>query len=120
MSTNPIDDASRAHPEAYYDEQGRLIKQCWCGKEGAFGYGVSLRQGKLGTYYCSEHWPDRPLPVNGRDNKAAAEAHQRRGRSGTGKTRCSKHNDATSNDRRASAKLKKSTRIVVVAERRTQ
>ncbi len=69
MSTNPTDDASPAHPEAYYDEQGRFIKQCWCGKEGAFGYGVSLRQGKLGTYYCSEHWPDRPLPATAETTK---------------------------------------------------
>ena len=68
MSTNP-NDASQVHPEAYYDDHGRLIKQCWCGKEGVFGYGVSLRQGKFGTHYCSEHWPDRPLPATAETTK---------------------------------------------------
>jgi hypothetical protein len=55
-------DPSCVPPDAYYDEQGHIIKKCWCGKEGAFGYGVSMRQGKLGKYYCFEHWPDRPPP----------------------------------------------------------
>jgi hypothetical protein len=28
-----------------------------CGAWGAFGYGVSLRTGKLGRWYCAAHWP---------------------------------------------------------------
>jgi len=32
---------------------------CYCGKPGLFGFGVSLRNEKLGTWYCGEH---RPIP----------------------------------------------------------
>ena len=28
-----------------------------CGAFGAFGYGVSLRAGRLGRWYCAEHRP---------------------------------------------------------------
>jgi hypothetical protein len=35
-----------------------FVHYCHCGKWGAFGYGVSLRQGKLGQWYCAEHRPD--------------------------------------------------------------
>jgi hypothetical protein len=28
-----------------------------CGRFGAFGYGVSLRAGRLGRWYCGEHRP---------------------------------------------------------------
>ena len=74
MSTNPTDDASRAHPEAYYDEQGRLIKQCWCGKEGAFGYGVSLRKGKPARITAPSigliaHYQQRPRQQSRRRNR---------------------------------------------------
>jgi hypothetical protein len=30
---------------------------CRCGRFGAFGYGVRLRAGKLGRWYCGEHRP---------------------------------------------------------------
>jgi hypothetical protein len=31
---------------------------CWCGKWGAFGKRVNLRQGELGQWFCFEHWND--------------------------------------------------------------
>jgi hypothetical protein len=40
-----------------YDADGRFVHYCHCGKWGSFGYGVSLRNGKLGRWYCSEHRP---------------------------------------------------------------
>jgi hypothetical protein len=30
-----------------------------CGKYGPYGYGVELRKGKEGTWYCKEHRPDK-------------------------------------------------------------
>ncbi len=57
-------DPSCVPPDAYYDDQGHIIKKCWCGKEGAFGYGVSMRQGKLGKFTASSIGPiDRPDPA---------------------------------------------------------
>ncbi len=29
-----------------------------CGRWGSFGYGVKLRIGQLGRWYCAEHRPD--------------------------------------------------------------
>lgn len=29
-----------------------------CGRFGAFGYGVQLRKGRLGRWYCGEHRPE--------------------------------------------------------------
>jgi hypothetical protein len=29
-----------------------------CGEWGAFGYGVSLRHGRIGRWYCFEHYPE--------------------------------------------------------------
>jgi hypothetical protein len=31
---------------------------CHCGSWGAFGYGVSLRNGKPGKWFCGRHRPD--------------------------------------------------------------
>jgi hypothetical protein len=37
---------------------GLLLHFCIeCGRFGAFGFGVSLRTGRSGTWYCSEHRP---------------------------------------------------------------
>jgi hypothetical protein len=33
---------------------------CQCGRFGAFGYGVCLRVGQLGRWYCGEHRPRDP------------------------------------------------------------
>jgi hypothetical protein len=30
---------------------------CHCGKRGPFGYGVALRKGQTGTWFCAEHRP---------------------------------------------------------------
>jgi hypothetical protein len=32
---------------------------CRCGRFGAFGYGLRVRAGRLGRWYCGEHRPDR-------------------------------------------------------------
>lgn len=48
---------ARLHLEAYYDEAGRFIHPCWCGREGAFGVGSFPSKGILGRYYCREHRP---------------------------------------------------------------
>lgn len=40
-------------------EGNALVHHCHCGKWGAFGFDVSLREGKLGTWYCGEHRPDK-------------------------------------------------------------
>jgi hypothetical protein len=44
------------------DEKGRFVHYCHCGAWGSFGVEVSLREGKLGTWYCAEHRP-KPVPV---------------------------------------------------------
>jgi hypothetical protein len=47
-----------------YDEQGRFLHYCHCGKWGAYGVGVRLLTGQLGTWYCREHRPpEAKLPV---------------------------------------------------------
>jgi hypothetical protein len=44
-----------------YDKDGHFVHYCACGLEASFGYGVSLRAGKLGTWYCREHRPPEPI-----------------------------------------------------------
>jgi hypothetical protein len=40
-------------------DNGALLHFCCrCGRFGAFGYGVHLRAGRLGTWYCGEHRPE--------------------------------------------------------------
>jgi hypothetical protein len=38
-----------------YDADGRFVHYCHCGAWGAFGVGVALHKGKLGTWRCREH-----------------------------------------------------------------
>jgi hypothetical protein len=52
----------RAHPDAYYDDEGHFIHECWCGKEGSFGVGCFPRAGKLGQFYCHDHRPETDRP----------------------------------------------------------
>lgn len=40
------------------NKDSRFVHYCSCGQWGAFGYGVSLLKGKLGTWYCRAHRPD--------------------------------------------------------------
>lgn len=40
-------------------EGNALVHHCHCGRWGAFGFDVSLREGKLGKWYCGEHRPDK-------------------------------------------------------------
>ena len=42
-----------------YNRAGHFVHFCQCGVWGGFGYGVSVRTGKLGTWYCAEHNPER-------------------------------------------------------------
>jgi hypothetical protein len=44
-------------PQPYYDEHGRFIHYCHCGKWGTHGVGYFPREGKLGRWYCREHRP---------------------------------------------------------------
>jgi hypothetical protein len=40
--------------------EGAFLHFCVeCGAFGAFGYGVSLRAGRLGRWYCAEHRPQK-------------------------------------------------------------
>jgi len=57
-------DAERAgHANGFvgYDRNGMFIHYCHCGKDAGHGYGVSLRKGQLGTWYCNDHKPERQL-----------------------------------------------------------
>ena len=50
--------------EPYFDEAGRFIHPCRiCGREAGRGYGVALREGKLGEWFCAECDPTPPQPV---------------------------------------------------------
>ena len=40
-----------------FDEGGCFMHYCHCGAWGAFGHGVSLKNGKLGRWFCREHKP---------------------------------------------------------------
>jgi hypothetical protein len=37
------------------DARGHFVHYCHCGAWGSFGVGVSLREGRLGQWYCAEH-----------------------------------------------------------------
>jgi hypothetical protein len=45
-----------------YDGEGRFVHYCACGEWGSFGYDVSLRTGRLGTWYCRKHRPQGHEP----------------------------------------------------------
>jgi hypothetical protein len=46
--------------EPHFDADGNFIHRCCkCGEEASFGYGVSLRRGRLGTWYCAKHQPQQ-------------------------------------------------------------
>jgi hypothetical protein len=40
---------------SWFDEKGRFLHYCHCGKVGDFGVGVFLSQGKLGQHFCRAH-----------------------------------------------------------------
>lgn len=46
-----------------FDDQGRFLHHCHCGAWGAFGFGVSLKDGKLGAWYCAAHRPESTMQV---------------------------------------------------------
>lgn len=41
--------------ETRIDEQGHFLHYCHCGKAAPFGFGIRLRTGDLGRWYCAEH-----------------------------------------------------------------
>ena len=44
--------------EPHFDADDNFIhRYCKCGHEAPFGFGVSLRRGKLGAWYCASHKP---------------------------------------------------------------
>jgi hypothetical protein len=56
---SPFDDpclTRRGHTEERPD--GFLHFSVKCGRWGAFGYGVDLRKGRLGQWYCAAHRPE--------------------------------------------------------------
>ena len=43
-----------------FERVGPFIHPCVvCGNWGAYGYGVHLREGRVGTWYCAEHRPEQ-------------------------------------------------------------
>jgi hypothetical protein len=51
--------------EPYFDEAGRFIHPCRiCGREAGRGYGVALREGELGAWFCAECDPTPPQPAS--------------------------------------------------------
>jgi hypothetical protein len=50
--------------EPYIDADGHLHHPCSaCGEPGSFGYGVNIYRGRLGTWYCGLHNPEKKKPV---------------------------------------------------------
>jgi hypothetical protein len=46
--------------EPQFDAAGNFIHRCCrCGEQAYFGYGVSLRRGRLGAWYCANHKPQQ-------------------------------------------------------------
>jgi hypothetical protein len=52
--------AGRPNGFVGYDQGGRFVYYCHCGRYGPFGFAVALTEGKLGTWYCFEHRPPEP------------------------------------------------------------
>lgn len=40
-----------------YDAEDRLVHYCYCGAWAAYGFGVKITAGVLGSWYCREHRP---------------------------------------------------------------
>jgi len=46
--------------EPHFDADDNFIHRCReCGEEALFGFGVSLRRGRVGTWYCAKHKPQQ-------------------------------------------------------------
>ena len=51
----------------YFDADGNFIHPCCiCGKQAGLGFGVSLRNDKLGQWYCAQCNPHRPASLIGK------------------------------------------------------
>jgi hypothetical protein len=54
----------------HFDDNGRFIHPCCCcGKPAVLGFGVNLRAGKLGTWYCGGCKPDPKREEHGNVNE---------------------------------------------------
>jgi hypothetical protein len=49
--------ARPGRPDRQPPPPARFEHHCWCGKWGSFGYGVNLRNGAEGNWFCRLHWP---------------------------------------------------------------
>jgi hypothetical protein len=56
-----MSDADR-ETSARYDDAGRFIHHCHCRRWGVFGFGVSLKEGRLRRWCCREHLPPDLYP----------------------------------------------------------
>jgi hypothetical protein len=46
--------------ERHFDADDNFIHRCCkCGEGAPFGFGLSLRRGRLGTWYCANHKPQQ-------------------------------------------------------------
>jgi len=51
-------DVESSEPVRKDSDYQPLVFTCLvCGREACFGYGVALREGKIGTWYCTAHRP---------------------------------------------------------------
>jgi hypothetical protein len=56
----PTPPASSGQPDQQHPPPlERFEHYCWCGKWGSFGYGVNLRNGAEGNWFCRLHRPGR-------------------------------------------------------------
>lgn len=52
-------DRKADYNQPYFDMDDNFIHPCCvCGEPATFGLGVSLRNGKMGNWYCAMHRPE--------------------------------------------------------------
>jgi len=64
-----IDEPCAARRGRVEEMSGRLLHFCFdCGRFGPYGYGVRLRAGQLGQWFCSEHRPENETSFTHRES----------------------------------------------------
>lgn len=61
----------------FFDEKGRFHHPCCipnCPHEGVFGEGVFLLKGKLGRWYCAQHWREKQMRAGEKQKQNAPAA----------------------------------------------
>jgi len=62
-NTAPEEPKLDVKPSAYFDAEGRFVHNCEiCGAPAYKGRDVNLREGRLGTWRCSQHLWNRGAP----------------------------------------------------------